>query len=180
MSGRYSGLGGAQSSVVPWHIQRASQLKTFESKIELNRKPLHQLGAPMSRFLVCVLLVAMTALGAQNPAASVPPSQPTQVTFTKDVLPILRNNCQTCHRPGEVAPMSFLTCESDQNCPTRCEMSGCSAHKRLSSGDCVRQAISKSMTFPSFQRRGGRAAAGVVSKKSRSLLICPRSAPYIV
>src|SRR5215475_4023757 len=27
--------------------------------------------------------------------------------------------------------------------------------------------------FPSFQRRGGRAAAGVVSKKSRSLLICP-------
>ena len=31
------------------------------------------------------------------------------VTFTKDVLPILQNNCQTCHRPGEIAPMSFLT-----------------------------------------------------------------------
>jgi len=66
----------------------------------------------MSRFLVCVLLVAMTALGAQNPATSVPPTQPTQVTFNKDVLPILQNNCQTCHRPGEVAPMSFLTYES--------------------------------------------------------------------
>jgi len=32
-------------------------------------------------------------------------------TFYKDVLPILQNNCQTCHRPGEVAPMSLLTYE---------------------------------------------------------------------
>jgi len=31
------------------------------------------------------------------------------VTFNKDVLPILQKNCQTCHRPGEVAPMSFLS-----------------------------------------------------------------------
>ena len=31
------------------------------------------------------------------------------VTFNKDVLPILQKNCQTCHRPGEVAPMSFMT-----------------------------------------------------------------------
>lgn len=31
------------------------------------------------------------------------------VTFHKDVEPILQNNCQSCHRPGEAAPMSFLT-----------------------------------------------------------------------
>src|SRR2546426_913799 len=31
------------------------------------------------------------------------------VTFTKDVLPILQKNCQTCHRPGNIAPMSFLS-----------------------------------------------------------------------
>jgi len=31
------------------------------------------------------------------------------VTFNKDVLPILENNCQQCHRPGEIAPMSLLT-----------------------------------------------------------------------
>jgi hypothetical protein len=31
------------------------------------------------------------------------------VTFNKDVLPILQKNCQTCHRPGEIAPMSFMT-----------------------------------------------------------------------
>lgn len=40
-----------------------------------------------------------------------------EVTFTKDVLPILQENCQTCHRPsgtnlsGMIAPMSFMTYE---------------------------------------------------------------------
>ena len=31
------------------------------------------------------------------------------VTFSKDVLPILQKNCQSCHRPGQVAPMSLIT-----------------------------------------------------------------------
>jgi len=34
------------------------------------------------------------------------------VAFHKDVLPILQQHCQTCHRPGNIAPMSFLTYES--------------------------------------------------------------------
>ncbi len=34
------------------------------------------------------------------------------VSFYKDVLPVLQKNCQTCHRPGEIAPASFLTYES--------------------------------------------------------------------
>src|SRR6059036_3667790 len=46
------------------------------------------------------LLIGMAAMAAA-------PS-PT-VTFNKDALPVLQKNCQTCHRPGEVAPMSFLT-----------------------------------------------------------------------
>ncbi len=29
-------------------------------------------------------------------------------TFTRDVAPIVFNNCVVCHRPGEVAPMSLL------------------------------------------------------------------------
>jgi hypothetical protein len=33
-------------------------------------------------------------------------------TFYRDVLPILQASCQTCHRPGEVAPMSFMTYET--------------------------------------------------------------------
>ena len=34
---------------------------------------------------------------------------PNAATFNKDVLPILQKNCQGCHRPGEVAPMSLLS-----------------------------------------------------------------------
>jgi len=33
----------------------------------------------------------------------------TSVTFYKDVLPVMQKNCQSCHRPGEIAPMSFLS-----------------------------------------------------------------------
>ena len=41
---------------------------------------------------------------AAAPSAGVP-------TFARDVAPILFKNCATCHRPGEIAPMSFLTYE---------------------------------------------------------------------
>ena len=30
-------------------------------------------------------------------------------TFYRDVLPILQQRCQSCHRPGEIAPMPFVT-----------------------------------------------------------------------
>jgi len=32
-----------------------------------------------------------------------------QVTFTKDVAPILADHCQVCHRVGQIAPMSLMT-----------------------------------------------------------------------
>ena len=66
----------------------------------------------MSRFLILVLLTAMTAFGTESSSPSVTSDQVASVTFNKDVLPILQKNCQTCHRPGEIAPMSFLTYES--------------------------------------------------------------------
>jgi len=64
----------------------------------------------MTRFLVFVLLMAITALGTE--LTSPPADQSPQITFNKDVLPVLQKNCQVCHRPGGVAPMSFLTYES--------------------------------------------------------------------
>lgn len=33
-------------------------------------------------------------------------------TYYKDALPILQERCQTCHRPGEIAPMTFLDYKS--------------------------------------------------------------------
>src|SRR5438105_10699243 len=34
-----------------------------------------------------------------------------EVTFTKDIAPILQRSCQGCHRPDSIAPMSLLTYE---------------------------------------------------------------------
>src|SRR5579863_10110121 len=46
----------------------------------------------------------VTAIGA-SPFADTTP------TFSKDVAPILYKNCASCHRPGDIAPMSLLTYE---------------------------------------------------------------------
>jgi hypothetical protein len=51
--------------------------------------------------LVFALLVLNFRFSSINSAAT--------VTFTKDVAPILYHNCATCHRPGEMAPMSLLS-----------------------------------------------------------------------
>jgi hypothetical protein len=55
---------------------------------------------------VASVLVVPTLLGvrteAQQPTATAP-------TFSKDVAPILYKNCVSCHRPGEIAPMSLVT-----------------------------------------------------------------------
>ncbi len=39
-------------------------------------------------------------------------SRPTEVTFTKDIAPILQRSCQKCHRPGGVAPMPLVEYET--------------------------------------------------------------------
>ncbi len=59
---------------------------------------------------VLVSLVVGTMLMAP-PAASAGTQSAGEVTFTRDVLPILQRACQQCHRPGSVAPMSLLTYE---------------------------------------------------------------------
>ena len=51
------------------------------------------------------LFAGLTLASTLLCAAPAPP------TFYKDVLPILQNRCQGCHRPGEAAPMSLLTYE---------------------------------------------------------------------
>src|ERR1700721_2062409 len=51
------------------------------------------------RFCIGCCLAGAAALAATSSSA----------TFDKDVLPVLQKNCQGCHRPGEVAPMSLLT-----------------------------------------------------------------------
>ena len=53
---------------------------------------------------VAVAVASGTASTAGQSAGASPPP-----TFTKDIAPIIFNSCATCHRPGEVAPMSLLS-----------------------------------------------------------------------
>ncbi len=54
-------------------------------------------------------LVVLSAILACGSVASAQPQPSLAPTFNKDVAPIFFANCTTCHRPGEVAPMSLLT-----------------------------------------------------------------------
>jgi mono/diheme cytochrome c family protein len=56
----------------------------------------------MARYLAAVAILAMPSLAADTKAG---------VTFNKDILPILQQYCQSCHRPGEIGPMPLLTYE---------------------------------------------------------------------
>jgi hypothetical protein len=53
------------------------------------------------------LLLVATALVLQQKARAAPDSLRT--TFYRDVLPIVQNHCQICHRAGEIGPMPLVT-----------------------------------------------------------------------
>lgn len=57
---------------------------------------------PVFGVFVTALLsaIGVAALGAAQKTHAAP-------TFYRDVLPILQQHCQTCHRSGEIAPMAF-------------------------------------------------------------------------
>ena len=65
------------------------------------------------RWSSCIAVAVAAAVTAALPdAAAAGQSAPErQVTFAKDIAPILQRSCQQCHRPGSIAPMSLLTYE---------------------------------------------------------------------
>ena len=58
--------------------------------------------------IVVGALAVLATVQAAGPAAPAAGSVP---TFAKDVAPIVFNNCASCHRKGEVAPMTFTSYE---------------------------------------------------------------------
>jgi hypothetical protein len=65
----------------------------------------------MRKFAFSIVVLGMaTAVGASGPAKKDSADVPsTGVTYSKDVAPILNNNCAVCHRPGEIGPMSLMS-----------------------------------------------------------------------
>ena len=54
---------------------------------------------------------ATLAMGLAMSALSLAADATQQVTFSKDVAPILQEKCQQCHQPNSIAPMSLITFE---------------------------------------------------------------------
>jgi hypothetical protein len=63
-------------------------------------------GLAFLMFLGATALVTVAVPGAEQPAAT-----PNQVTFAKDIAPILQRSCVNCHRVGSIAPMPLTTYE---------------------------------------------------------------------
>lgn len=59
----------------------------------------------LARWASALFFAALTA------AQTSPKLPPTPPTFYRDVLPIFQQHCQSCHRPGEIAPLPLLTYE---------------------------------------------------------------------
>ena len=63
----------------------------------------------VGKMMVGPVVVVAVAGGARNTIAAQAPQG--EVTFSKDIAPILQRSCQNCHRPDGVAPMSLVTYE---------------------------------------------------------------------
>ncbi len=61
--------------------------------------------------IVALVLVADHLMAGTIAGGSPASSQTFSPTFYKDVLPILQERCQSCHRPEEAAPMPLFTYE---------------------------------------------------------------------
>jgi hypothetical protein len=58
----------------------------------------------LAAFSVTLFCIAPILFSPQSVSA-----QTASPTFYRDVLPILQNHCQSCHRAGEIAPMALVT-----------------------------------------------------------------------
>src|ERR1700730_10956612 len=67
-------------------------------------------GFALRAYVVVLLTLgfATRILSREKPATQIAPPQQ-QVTFNRDVAPILYRSCVLCHRPGEAAPFSLLS-----------------------------------------------------------------------
>jgi mono/diheme cytochrome c family protein len=61
---------------------------------------------------LCTAACVLGQMAGMTPdPAAIPVTRPSNVTFTKDVAPIVQQHCQGCHRPGEGTPFSMLSYE---------------------------------------------------------------------
>ena len=62
----------------------------------------------MTRAFAAAAVLSLVGIGASVPIGAQSPASGTP-TYSRDIAPILYNSCTSCHRPGEIGPMSLMT-----------------------------------------------------------------------
>jgi hypothetical protein len=62
-----------------------------------------------SRLIVFVSLFCLAVAAVIIARGDLTGAEAAAPTFSKDIAPIFAKNCMSCHRPGEIAPMSFMS-----------------------------------------------------------------------
>ena len=104
------------------NLPKESSAGDLEIRFEADTRSIHKMGISLDNFspnnqwrarlrrrLAC--LSVFTILGLRQPAGMAFCGPANIPTFYRDVLPILQDHCQSCHRTGEVAPMPLVTYE---------------------------------------------------------------------
>jgi len=63
----------------------------------------------MDRNRIAMVLLVAASCGLIFSASEESPSPAKEITYNRDVAPILFKNCVVCHRPNDIAPMSLMT-----------------------------------------------------------------------
>jgi hypothetical protein len=61
-----------------------------------------------SRLIFFVSLICMVVAAVVITRGNLTGAEAAAPTFSKDIAPIFAKNCMSCHRPSEIAPMSFM------------------------------------------------------------------------
>ena len=65
------------------------------------------------------IVAALAVILGVTPQGSAGQTNGGEVTFSKDIAPILQESCQSCHRPNSLAPMSLMTYQDARRYATR-------------------------------------------------------------
>ena len=103
-------LAPAPSSLVVWCTSTRDTGRSAADPVTCYW-PLARSSPMRADSLRSVVFLAAVALWCAGPALSgdVAAQSAASPTFSRDVAPIFYNKCVSCHRPGEVAPMSLIT-----------------------------------------------------------------------
>src|SRR5262245_2745605 len=86
----------------PWPISEDAQLLlAHEEHAVMTTNPVIQPKLGLGAIAAALVLTASTVSAQTAPKSD--------VTYTKDIAPIVQRSCQNCHRPDSIAPMSFMT-----------------------------------------------------------------------